>query len=501
MHSLAPGYRAALSWGPNGARFVLVRWVRIPRLSFRGFIVAGVLLCTAQVTFGQKPSQTGYKPAPSASRPGDVQPLPLEAPAGSEVVVIGIDRTVELGLAAFVRRAIDTHPDAVAIILDVNTLGGRVDAAIQIRDALLDAAPRTVAYLHPRAISAGALIALACDNILMSEGGTIGAATPVQAGGGQAEAVGEKMVSYMRAEMRATAEANGRRGDIAEAMVDRDVVIKGIVKDGKLLTLDTDRAINLGIADAKAANLDAVLEALTLESPKIARVEINWGEEVARWLTEPTVSGLLLSIGMLGLMIAFYTRSIGPFTIAGFLALALFFGGHAVVHLVGWEEALLFIAGVVLVVVEIFFVPGLGVPGVLGLIFVIASLVLALIGIPIDVSFQTGVLADAMTRVMLSLLGAFVLAMIIGRVLSRTAMGRALVLQEAETGFLSAPTASDLVGQTGEALTDLRPTGKVTIGGERHEATSEREFIARGARVRVIGRDGPELIVRPEEES
>jgi membrane-bound serine protease (ClpP class) len=479
-----------------------MRSVHVPRSSFRAFIVASLLLCTAQVTLGQKPSTTGYRPAPSANKPSDIQALPLESPPGSEVVVIGIDRTVELGLAAFVRRAIDTHPDAVAIVLDINTLGGRVDAAIQIRDALLDAAPRTVAYVHPRAISAGALIALACDNILMSSGATIGAATPVQAGaGGQMEAVGEKMVSYMRAEMRATAEANGRRGDIAEAMVDREVVIKGVIKEGKLLTLDTDQAIKLGIADGEAANLDAVMEALTLKDPKIERVEVNWGEEVARWLTEPTVSGLLLSVGMLGLMIAFYTRTVGAFTIAGFLALALFFGGHAVVHLVGWEEALLFIAGVVLVVVEIFFVPGLGVPGVLGLIFVLASLVLALIGIPIDVSFETGVLTDAMTRVMVSLLGSFVLALVVGRLLSRTAMGQALVLQEAETGFLSAPTASDLVGQTGEALTDLRPTGKVTIEGQRHEATSEREFISRGSRVRVIGRDGPALVVRPEEES
>ncbi len=476
--------------------------VRIPGLSFRAFVVASLLLCTAQVTLGQKPSSTGYRPAPSANKPSDVQALPLEAPPGSEVVVIGIDRTVELGLAAFVRRAIKTHPDAVAIVLDINTLGGRVDAAIQIRDALLDATPRTVAYIHPRAISAGALIALACDNILVSAGATIGAATPVQAGGGgQMEAVGEKMVSYMRAEMRTTAEANGRRGDIAEAMVDREVVIKGVIKEGKLLTLDTDQAVKLGIADGEAANLDAVMEALTLKDPKIDRVEVNWGEEVARLLTEPTVSGLLLSVGMLGLMIAFYTRSVGPFTIAGFLALALFFGGHAVVHLVGWEEALLFIAGVALVVVEIFFIPGLGVPGVLGLIFVLTSLVLALIGIPIDVSFKTGVLTDAMTRVMLSMLGAFVLALVVGRLLSRTAMGRALVLQEAETGFLSAPTASDLVGQIGEALTDLRPAGKVTIEGQRHEATSEREFIARGSRVRVIGKDGPALIVRPEEES
>jgi membrane-bound serine protease (ClpP class) len=400
-----------------------------------------------------------------------------------------------------VRRAIEDNPDAAAIILDVNTLGGRVDAAIQIRDAILEAKPRTVAFVHPRAISAGALISLACDNVVMTEGATIGAATPIQASGGQAEAVGEKMVSYMRAEMRSTAEANGRRGDIAEAMVDRDVVIDGIVEAGKLLTLDTDQAIKLGMADGRYDDLEAVFEALTLESPSVVTTELNWGEEIARWLTEPTVSGLLLSIGMLGLMIAFYTRTVGAFTVAGFVALALFFGGHAVVHLVGWEEALLFLAGVILVIVEIFFVPGFGVPGVLGLICVITALVLSLIGMPINVSFETGLLADAMTRVLLSLLGAFVLALIAMRVLSRTTFGRALVLEEAEAGWVSAPTASDLVGRVGEALTDLRPAGKITIDGDRYEAASEREFIPRGARIRVIGRDGPELVVRPEEDA
>ena len=485
-----------------------VRWAQYPRLSFRGFLIASVLLCTVQVAFGQKPDKgdddddSGYRPAPSANVDGDVQTLPIDAPPGSQVVVVAIDRTVELGLAAFVRRAIKDNPDAAAIVLEVNTLGGRVDAAIQIRDALLEAKPRTVAFIHPRAISAGALISLACDNIIMTEGGTIGAATPIQAApGGQAEAVGEKMVSYMRAEMRTTAEANGRRGDIAEAMVDAEVVIDGIVEAGKLLTLDTDQALKMGMADAKAANLDEVWNILTLENPEMTDVELNWGEEIARWLTEPTVSGLLLSVGMLGLMVAFYTRTVGAFTLVGFLALVLFFGGHAVVHLVGWEEALLFLAGVVLVIVEIFFVPGLGVPGVLGLIFVIAALVLALIGIPIDVSFKTGVLADAMTRVLLSLLGAFVLALVFMRLLSKTAMGRNFVLEDAETGFLSAPSASDLVGQTGEALTDLRPAGKIIIDGERHEATSEREFIAHGSRVRVIGKDGPALVVRSEEES
>lgn len=482
-----------------------MRSAKYPRLPFRAFLVGCMILLGAQAALGQEEEKqtdaSGYHPAPSATTEGDVQPLPLDAPPGSEVVVVAIDRTVELGLAAFVRRAIEDNPDAAAIIFEVNTLGGRVDAAIQIRDAILEAEPRTVAFVHPRAISAGALISLACDNVVMSEGATIGAATPIQAGAGEAEAVGEKMVSYMRAEMRSTAEANGRRGDIAEAMVDREVVIEGVVEAGKLLTLDTDQAIKLGMADARFDDLDALLEGLGLQAPVLLTSELNWGEEIARWLTEPTVSGLLLSVGMLGLMIAFYTRTVGAFTIAGFVALALFFGGHAVVHLVGWEEALLFLAGVILVVVEIFFVPGFGVPGVLGLICVITALVLSLIGIPINVSFETGLLADAMTRVLLSLLGAFVLALIAMRLLSRTEFGRALVLETAEVGWYSAPQASDLVGRVGHALTDLRPGGKVVIEDARYDAKSEREFIGKGQRVRVVGKEGHELIVRSEEAS
>jgi membrane-bound serine protease (ClpP class) len=165
---------------------------------------------------------------------------------------------------------------------------------------------------------------------------------------------------------------------------------------------------------------------------------------------------------------------------------------------VGWEEALLFLVGVILVIVEIFFIPGFGVPGVLGLIFVITALVLSLVAMPIDVSFETGLLAEAMTRVLLSLLGAFVLALIAVRMLQRTEFGRSLVLQAAEVGWLSSPPASDVVGQTGVALTDLRPAGKVVIDGERYEANSRREFIAKGGRVRVVGREGHELVVVPE---
>ena len=454
--------------------------------------------------FAQAGKQTsGYRPAPSPHAKAGRKSLKVDAKSGARVAVVAIDRTVELGLSALVRRAVRENEDAAAIILDINTLGGRVDAAIQIRDALLDAKPRTVAFIHPRAISAGALISLACENIVMTPGGTIGAATPVQAGGGnQAVAVEEKYVSYMRAEMRATAEANGRRGDIAEAMVDREVFIKGVVKAGKLLTLDTGRAIDLAIADAKASSLDEVIDLLGLENPVTERFEVNWGEEIARFLTGPTLSGLLLSVGMLGIMIAFYTRTVGPFTIVGFICLALFFGGHAVVHLVGWEEALLFGTGLALLVAEVFFIPGVGIAGVLGLMCVIGSLVLAMVGVPLGDAFEFGFLEQPIWTVAISLVVAAVLAGLVITMFQKTRIGNTFVLDLDQTGYTgAAPPALDLIDVVGTTITDLRPAGKIQIGEARYDATSEREFIARGEQVRVLRTEGHNLVVRLEKEN
>ena len=428
----------------------------------------------------------GYRPAPSPNE-GKVRTLPTYASTkGSKVVVVAIDETVELALTAIVRRAVREHEDAALIILDVNTLGGRVDAAIQIRDALLEAKTPTLAYVHPRAISAGALISLACDTIIMGKGGTIGAATPVIQGGELEGAKAEKMTSYMRAEMRATAEANGRRGDIAEAMVDASVVIDGISENGKLLTLDTDRAVELGVADGVAENLDEVLKLVGANAPVVEKLETNWGEVIARWLTSPAVSGLLTTFGMLGVMVAFYTRSIGPFSIVGFVCLALFFGGHAVVNLVGWEEMFLFVAGAVMLGVEIVAIPGFGLMGAAGLVLLLLALVFSLNGLPIPVALDDGLLANYLGRVMVSVLGSIVALMVVLRFLPKTALGKGLVL-DAKIDGKSAPQISlQLVGSSGVALTDLQPMGKIEIGTERYDATSERRYIDRGTPIVVI---------------
>lgn len=441
-----------------------------------------------------------YHPEPSRHAGAPKRDLKVAAAEGAKVLRIPLSGTIDLGLSAFVERALAAHGDAALVVLDINTLGGRVDAAIKIRDALLNHGVRTVAFVHPRAISAGALIALACDVIAMAPGATIGAAKPIAGDGSeQSEADEEKMTSYMRAEMRSTAEAKGRRGDIAEAMVDRAVVIEGVIEAGKLLTLDTDRALALNMADLQAPSIAALLDALSLRSPNVSSAQENWAEKIARFVTDPTVAGLLMSLGMLGLLIELYSPGIGLPGAVGVLCLSLFFGGHMITNLAGLEEVLLLVAGLALLAVELLLLPGFGVAGIAGIACIAASFFLTLLTMPLSIAWDLGMVSEVIERLSISLLATLALALIAMRFLPRTrAMGQ-LVLSQATTtdaGFLSAPAETALMGVTGTALTDLRPTGKAELAGARHDVLTEGEYVERGTKVRVVQVTAGRIVVR-----
>ena len=208
---------------------------------------------------------------------------PARAQSPRPVVYLApIDGIIDLGLAPFIQRVLDeaATAGAAAVILDINTFGGRVDAAVLIRDALLRSQVRTVAFVNKRAISAGALISLAAERIIMADGGTIGAATPVELGapGTPAQPVAEKTASYMRKEFRATAESRQRPPLLAEAMVDADVEIPGVIAKGKLLTLTTQEALKHKLADARADTVDAVLASLNLTGAEVRRATQTWAE-------------------------------------------------------------------------------------------------------------------------------------------------------------------------------------------------------------------------------
>lgn len=416
------------------------------------------------------------------------------------VYVAPVEGTIDLGLAPFVQRVLDEAAEtgAAAVILDVNTFGGRVDAAVQIRDALLNARVRTIAFVNKRAISAGALISLAAESLVMAGGGTIGAATPVQMGqpGAAAQPVSEKTVSYVRKEFRATAESRKRPTLLAEAMVDSDVEIRGVIEKGKLLTLTTDEALKLKVADFRADTLESALEKLGLGGAQLRRTSPNWAENTVRFLTHPVVGSLLITIAMLGIIIEIRTPGFGIPGALGVASLALFFWGHWLVQLVGWEELLLAGAGVILLALELLVIPGFGFAGVLGIVAILASLVLSLLG-PGDTAT---VIVLAAGRVVFALLFALVASLVLLRFLPRLPFGRRLILERglaSAQGYASAP-ASDArwLGKRGRASSPLRPAGIAEIEGERVDVVSDGELIDPGELIEVTRVDSNRIVVR-----
>lgn len=425
---------------------------------------------------------------------------PLFAQKTPVVYVAPIEGMIDLGLAPFVQRVLDeaTREGAAAVVLEINTFGGRVDAAVLIRDALLNAKVQTVAFVNKRAISAGALISLAAEKIVMADGGTIGAATPVQAGqpGAPAQPVEEKTVSYVRKEFRATAEARKRPPLIAEAMVDADVEIPGLIKKGKLLTLTTEEALKHKIADFRAGTIEEVLKQLGFAGAEVRRASPNWAENLVRFLTHPIVSSFLITIGMLGIILEIRSPGFGLPGGLGITSLALFFWGHWLVQLAGWEELLLVGSGLALLAVEIFVTPGFGLAGVLGIAALLSGLSLSLIGGGATWEF----ILRAVGRVVFSLLLALVGSLVLLRFLPRLPFGRRLILETglaAGEGYASPPDKDrSWMGKSGATVSALRPAGIADIEGERVDVVSDGEFIEPGAQIVVSRVDGNRIVVR-----
>jgi len=406
------------------------------------------------------------------------------------VVEVRVEGTIDGGLAAFIERALETAEaeSAAAFLITMNTYGGRVDAADQIRAALLNTHLRTITYVHDNAASAGALIAMATDSIDMAPGSAIGAATPVDQTGAVASA---KVISYFRSIMGATARAKGRDPQIAEAMVDSSVVVKGLEDAPRPLTLRGDQAIRIGVAQAEAHSIDDVLRLNGLAGARIELITPNWSEHFVRFLTDPIVSGLLMTAGALGLIYELTHPGLALPGIIGIVCLALFFGSHWIVKLAQLSELLMFLGGVVLVVVELF-VPG-GILGLIGVGLIIAALFLSMVGRiefarPADISHA---LAAVGMAIVLTFSGGVVLL----KSISKLPMFRRLRLEarhQPGPGLDTATQASRaaMVGAEGVAETVLRPSGRAVIGGRSVEVVTDGERIEAGTHVVVVVVDG-----------
>ena len=432
--------------------------------------------------------------------------LPAEDAAGrgDMVVIFPAQGNIDLGLSAFLERVLADTGEARLLVVDINTFGGRVDAAVQMRDRLMESEVPTVAYVHPRAISAGALIALACDVIVVTPGASMGAATPIQVEGGDAAPVEKKFVSYLRGEFRSTAESKGRDGKVAEAMVDADVEVEGLVGPEELLTLDDGQALEFGIADFQAADLPTLLDRLHLGAANRNQPEIAWAERLVRFLTDPIVGGLLMSIGMLGIAIELYSPGVGLPGGVGVTCLALFFFGHFMTHLAGIEEVVLIAIGLVLLAVEVFVIPGFGVAGIAGLLTLCCGLVLALIGLDLGVSIETGALWTGLLRVAASLSVTLLAFLGFLYVAPQSRFASRLVLKQKVAGGASdrdthgveTSRGDKLMGREGVALGDLRPSGTAMFDDDRVDVVTEGDYVVKGSTVKVIEVRGNRVVVR-----
>jgi membrane-bound serine protease (ClpP class) len=422
--------------------------------------------------------------------------VPFAVEAQGTVYRVPFTGTVEFGLAPFIERSLEEAAAAGAhfVVLDMDTPGGRVDAAEAIADAIGDASLPVYTLVNRRAFSAGALIALATDGIYMRPASVIGAATPVDGAGTKAP---EKIVSAMRSEMRALAEANGLDPDIAEAMVDESLEVPGVSEAGQLLTLTTEEAVEVGYA-TEVEDLAALLALMDVSAAQVVTAETNWAEGVVRFFSNPVVAPFLLTLGFLGLITEIKTASFGLAGAAGLLSLSLFFGSHLIVGLAGLEDLIVFGIGLVLVGVEVFLIPGFGFFGVVGALGILAGLYLSLMGsLPTTADFTRAGLILSTTVLLIAVTAWVMVRSLPGS--SRLAKSGIFLLQRTDRsiGYESARPRSDLLGVVGKAITDLRPSGTGLFNDERIDVVSESEWITEGTPIRIVSAEGYRHIVRP----
>ncbi len=348
----------------------------------------------------------------------------------TKVYVVPIQSTIDLGIPAFVNRAIDTAEknDAKLIIFDIETFGGRVDAATQVKDAISGTDIQTIAFINRRAISAGSLISLSCDKIYMTSGATIGATSVVDMSG---EKQAEKSQSYMREEMAATAEQSGKNTTIARGMVDEELSFEYLVvdgdsmkvddiegrKEGKLITLTTELALKYKIADGTSESIEDILLDLSIENYDIITLDENWSEDLVRILTDPVVSSLLTTFGTIGIISELYSAGWGIGGTIGIICLTLALGAGYLTKLASATDLLIIFSGLTLLIVEFVAIPGFGVFGIIGLVILFYGLYLLLIP---DVPVSDEIYSAALDGFAWAIVGGVIVLIMLIRLISQS---------------------------------------------------------------------------------
>jgi membrane-bound serine protease (ClpP class) len=404
------------------------------------------------------------------------------------VWVVPIDTQITAATTQFVesRLARAAAEQPLAVVFEIDTPGGAIVAAEEIASAILNAPVPTVAVAN-QALSAGALIAMSAENLAMLPGGTIGAATAIN--GLTGETASEKINSVWRGQFRAVAEARGRNARVAEGMVSERVEIPGLSTREELVTLTAAQAVEYNIADLRADSLRDALAQLGYGDVTLETLAPSPWERFAGALSSPLLAAALLAVGVIGIAIEIFTPGFGIAGGVGVVALLLFFVGTFAASPPGLLDVVLLLGGVVLIAVELFVIPGFGAFGVLGLAALAWGIARIFQGDALTMLGYTTILGGAMLGLALWLLPNSRLA----RPLTLSAR---LAPASGEATLEVPHPLRDLLGQTGVALTDLRPAGVVEIDQRRVDVVSEGSYVARGSRVEVVRIEGNRVTVR-----
>ncbi|MCZ2259364.1 NfeD family protein [Sporosarcina sp. G11-34] len=405
----------------------------------------------------------------------------------TKVYKVPIENVVEKGLYAFLQRSFTEaeNAGAKAIYLDINTPGGYVDAAGQIAKLMDESKLEIIAYINDDALSAGAFLALHADKIYMSTRGRIGAAAVIDSAGNAAE---EKADSAWLAAMKGAAESSGREVKYAVAMADKSMDLPeygaGV---GKLLTLTSKDAFEVGYSEGTIATFSELLKETGYENAEVITTSETFTESIARFITNPVVVPILLSIAGLGLVLELYSPGFGvPGTMA-ISALVLFFYGHLVAGLAGYEAIILFVIGIGFIVAE-FFLPG-GIAGTIGSLAVVGSIIMAG-GNPMQMAISV------LIAVAIAVTGMVIIMKFFGKKLHLLNKVVLMDSTDTESGYVSNVNRVELVGRIATTSTPLRPAGAIELDGERIDVVSEGSYIDKGKSVIIVKVEGSRTVVR-----
>jgi membrane-bound serine protease (ClpP class) len=440
-------------------------------------------------------------------------------------------------MAAYIERAVRQAGAAgdTTIILELDTFGGRVDSALKIVETMTGiTGPRTIAFVKNKAISAGALIALACNSLVMQPNTTIGDCAPISFSPEGAQMLGEKFQSPLRAKFRTLARRNGYPVALAEAMVsahleisevkmadrtlylnanelaalppaERQEIIsqKVVVAKDELLTMDDVEARQLGFSQLTVSSIPDLLDQLAIKDYRLIRLAPSWSETLARFLS--AIAPLLMVLGLAALYAEYKAPGFGLPGLVGLICLGLVLGNQYIVGLADYTELILLLLGLALLGLEVLVLPGFGVAGVAGFICIGLGMVLSFQDFVVPDParpWQRDILLGNLTMV----LGSFTVAFATGLVflayllprLGKLVAGPHLATTLADSHADSHEVRQVKVGETGTAATFLRPAGKARFGPRAIDVVSDGDFIAKGARVKILAIKGNRVIVSEE---